>query len=149
MESLIATHASTALGLRAVAQATDRTRRRFHEWLVRLGTALGASPPFRWWDRCPVSGPEGPVLIRCPCRWGCWVCAFEGRGKPASIPPTELVVYWVNRIDPMIDAIWLKAVIRLVESLAMKACDEDEAQLANRFVPCVSIGSELTLKPIV
>ena len=63
MASFTDTHATTALRLRAVAQATERTRRRFHEWLIRIGTALGASPLVRWRDRSPASGPAGPVLI--------------------------------------------------------------------------------------
>ena len=63
MTSIIDTHASTALRLRTVAQATEWTQRRFHEWLIRIGTALGASPPSRWRDRSPAYGPAGPVLI--------------------------------------------------------------------------------------
>ena len=63
MTSLTDTHASTALRLRAVAQTTERTRQRFHEWLIRIGTALGASPPSGWRDRSPASGPAGAVLI--------------------------------------------------------------------------------------
>ena len=63
MTWLTDTHAPVALRLRTVARTTERTRRRFHEWLIRIGTALGASPPSGWRDRSPASGPAGPVLI--------------------------------------------------------------------------------------
>ena len=49
----------------------------------------------------------------------------------------------------MLAAIWLKAAIRLDESLATKACVGVVAQLFSRLRPAPSIGSEGTLKPIV
>ena len=49
----------------------------------------------------------------------------------------------------MLAAIWLKALIRLLESLATNAWEGVVAQLLRRLSPALSIGSAGTLNPIV
>lgn len=88
MTTFVDIHASIALRLRTIAQATEQAPCRFYEWLIRIGMAVGARPPSHWRDRSPAYGPTGPVLILqsdpvlaspVPYRWGCRVSAFEGR----------------------------------------------------------------------
>ena len=93
MTTFVDTHAPTALQLRTVTRTTERTLCRFHEWLIRIGTAVGASPPSDWRDRSPSYGPAGPVLIlrsdsthACPMSLstGCRASAFAGQRRGAS-----------------------------------------------------------------
>ncbi len=66
-------------------------------------------------------------------------------------PPAPAGVgrYCVSRSRPRLAAIWLKAAMRLPESLAGKYWLGDDAQSFSSWMPCASIGSDETLNPIV